>query len=92
MNDAKVTAQLETAKSNLALPGDSRSWMLPLMFEGQLIMFLVDTGSHVSIIHMNTYVSRFSDHPLLGWHGQIRHAAGQNLEIAGCMEGYIHYN
>ena len=81
--------RLEIAHSKVLLPGDSRSWMCPLLFEGQLILFLVDTGSSVSIISKVTYISRFQGHPLLDWFGNICHAAGQNLEVQGCLEGNL---
>ena len=39
-----IPVHLETQATNLDLPGDSRGWVAPMMFEGQLLMFRIDTG------------------------------------------------
>ena len=87
----KIPVHLETQVTDISLPGDSRCWIAPMLFEGQLIMFLIDTGSNVSIINAKTYDSRYKDRPLSDWYGKINHAGSEGLHILGCMEGSLEF-
>ena len=80
---------LETRTDGSSPPGDSRPWLAPMMFEGQLLLFMLDTGSNVSIINDKTFHSRYPDRQLESWYGNINHAGGHGLNITGCMEGNI---
>jgi hypothetical protein len=89
-NNAPLT--LETKLNSLPLKDDSRSWLVPLMFEGQLLMLLLDTGANVSLINAEVYKSRYPrETELLGWKGSIHHAAGEDMVLSGCFDGHFEF-
>ena len=52
---------LETMSTEIPLEGDSRSWLVPLMYGGQLILFLLDTGANVSMMNVKIFQSRYPE-------------------------------
>ena len=88
-NSLNLPVQLETKVTDIPLPGDSRCWIAPMLFEGQLLMFLLDTGSNVSIINAKTYESRYKDRQLGEWLGNINHAGNEPYEYwDACQDAF----